>query len=138
VESGDARLLDSNILLRISKSDDLQHAAISHALHELVGQGVRLCYTCQTLALQEKRHVRLRNLSGIYAALGIPLRRPVLTLMAWEKFWSKVFVLYKAVCQGGKAAFVPNSVHEVARSPMVATAILLKSGDQHGLESCND
>jgi predicted nucleic acid-binding protein len=50
VESGDACLLDSNILLRISKSDDLQHAAISHALHELVGQGVRLCYTSQTLA----------------------------------------------------------------------------------------
>jgi predicted nucleic acid-binding protein len=48
--SGDACLLDSNILLRISKSDDPQHAAISHALHELVGQGVRLCYTSQTLA----------------------------------------------------------------------------------------
>ena len=50
MESGDACLLDSNILLRISKSDDPQHAAISHALHELVGQGVRLCYTSQTLA----------------------------------------------------------------------------------------
>jgi hypothetical protein len=35
--------------LRISKSDDPQHAAISHALHTLVGQGVRLCYTSQTL-----------------------------------------------------------------------------------------
>jgi predicted nucleic acid-binding protein len=46
---GDACLLDSNILLRISKSDDPQHAAISHALHTLVGQGVRLCYTSQTL-----------------------------------------------------------------------------------------
>jgi hypothetical protein len=31
--------------LQINKSDDLQHAAISHALHELVGQGVS-----QTLA----------------------------------------------------------------------------------------
>ena len=50
MESGDACLLDSNILLRISKSDDPQHAAISHALHELVGQGVRFCYTSQTLA----------------------------------------------------------------------------------------
>jgi hypothetical protein len=30
--SGDACLLDSNILLRISKSDDPRHAAISHAL----------------------------------------------------------------------------------------------------------
>jgi hypothetical protein len=49
VESGDACLLDSNILLRISKSDDLQHAAISHALHELVW-GVRLCYKSQSLA----------------------------------------------------------------------------------------
>ena len=47
--SGDACLLDSNILLRISKSDDPQHAAISHALRVLVGQGTRLCYTSQTL-----------------------------------------------------------------------------------------
>jgi predicted nucleic acid-binding protein len=47
---GEACLLDSNILLRISKSDDPQHAAISHALHALVGQGIRLCYTSQTLA----------------------------------------------------------------------------------------
>ena len=46
---GDACLLDSNILLRISKSDDPQHAAIGHALHALVGQGARLCYTSQTL-----------------------------------------------------------------------------------------
>jgi len=30
---GDACLLDSNILLRISKSDDPQHSAISYALH---------------------------------------------------------------------------------------------------------
>ena len=47
---GEACLLDSNILLRISKSDDPQHAAISYALHALVGHGVRLCYTSQTLA----------------------------------------------------------------------------------------
>ena len=46
---GDACLLDINILLRISKSDDPQHAAIRHALRALVGQGVRLCYTSQTL-----------------------------------------------------------------------------------------
>ena len=45
--SGDACLLDSNILLRIGKNDDPQHAAISHALHVLVGQGIRLCYTSQ-------------------------------------------------------------------------------------------
>jgi predicted nucleic acid-binding protein len=47
--SGEACLLDSNILLRISKADDPQHAAIVHALRMLVGQGVRLCYTSQTL-----------------------------------------------------------------------------------------
>ena len=34
---GEACLLDSNILLRISKSDDPHHAAISYALHALVG-----------------------------------------------------------------------------------------------------
>jgi predicted nucleic acid-binding protein len=47
--SGDACLLDSNILLRISKSDDPHHAVIRQALHVLVGQGARLCYTSQTL-----------------------------------------------------------------------------------------
>ena len=46
---GGACLLDSNILLRISKSDDPQYFAIGHALHVLVGQGRRLCYTSQTL-----------------------------------------------------------------------------------------
>jgi predicted nucleic acid-binding protein len=46
---GDACLLDSNILLRISKSDDPQQAVIGQALRVLVGQGVRLCYTSQTL-----------------------------------------------------------------------------------------
>src|SRR5258707_13321395 len=47
---GEACLLDSNILLPISKSDDPQHPAIVQALKALVGQGVRLCYTSQTLA----------------------------------------------------------------------------------------
>ena len=47
--AGDACLLDSNILLRISKSDDPQQPVIGHALRALVGQGVRLCYTSQTL-----------------------------------------------------------------------------------------
>jgi len=37
--TGAACLLDSNILLRISKSNDPQHAAISQALHALVGPG---------------------------------------------------------------------------------------------------
>jgi predicted nucleic acid-binding protein len=47
--TGAACLLDSNILLRISQSNDPQHAAISQALHALVGQGVRLFFTSQTL-----------------------------------------------------------------------------------------
>jgi hypothetical protein len=37
MSGGDACLLDSNILLRVSKSDDPRHAAISHALGALVG-----------------------------------------------------------------------------------------------------
>jgi len=36
---GNACLLDSDILLRLSKSNDPRHAAISHALRALVGQG---------------------------------------------------------------------------------------------------
>ncbi len=47
---GAACLLDSNILLRISKNDDPQQPIIGNALKALVGQGVRLCYTSQTLA----------------------------------------------------------------------------------------
>lgn len=47
---GRACLLDSNILLRISKSDDPRHPVITQALKTLVAQGVRLCYTSQTLA----------------------------------------------------------------------------------------
>jgi predicted nucleic acid-binding protein len=47
---GEACLLDSNILMRISKGDDPQHPVITQALKALVGQGVRLCYTSQTLA----------------------------------------------------------------------------------------
>ncbi|MCU1253207.1 MAG: hypothetical protein JWQ49_6236 [Edaphobacter sp.] len=46
---GGACLLDSNILLRISKSDDPQHAVIGGALRTLVGRGAPLCYTSQTL-----------------------------------------------------------------------------------------
>lgn len=47
---GEACLLDSNILLRISKSDDPQQLIIANALKVLIEQGVRLCYTSQTLA----------------------------------------------------------------------------------------
>jgi len=49
MSAGIACLLDSNILLRTSKRDDPRHAAIGHALHTLVGQRVRLCYTSQIL-----------------------------------------------------------------------------------------
>jgi predicted nucleic acid-binding protein len=44
-----AWLLDTNILLRMSKSDDPRHAMIRGALQELVAQGARLCFTSQVL-----------------------------------------------------------------------------------------
>lgn len=44
-----AWLLDTNILLRMSKSDDPHHPIISLALRSLVSQGARLCFTSQTL-----------------------------------------------------------------------------------------
>ncbi len=44
-----ACLLDSNILLRMSKGDDPYYAVIRGALHVLVAQGSRLCFTSQTL-----------------------------------------------------------------------------------------
>jgi predicted nucleic acid-binding protein len=44
-----ACLLDTNILLRISKGDDPANDSISKALHALVRDGSRLCYTSQTL-----------------------------------------------------------------------------------------
>jgi predicted nucleic acid-binding protein len=47
--AGATCLLDSNILLRISKSDDPQQPVIGHALGVLVSHDVRLCYTSQTL-----------------------------------------------------------------------------------------
>ncbi|MBZ5621280.1 MAG: PIN domain-containing protein [Acidobacteriia bacterium] len=42
-------LLDTNILLRMSKSDDPHYPMISRALRALVAQGARLCFTSQTL-----------------------------------------------------------------------------------------
>jgi predicted nucleic acid-binding protein len=57
-------LLDSNILLRISKSDDPQHAIIVKALKLLVGQGVRLCYTSQILAEFWNASTRPRDKNG--------------------------------------------------------------------------
>ena len=42
-------LVDTNILLRMSKIDDLQYPTIGGALQTLVAQGARLCFTSQTL-----------------------------------------------------------------------------------------
>jgi predicted nucleic acid-binding protein len=44
-----AWLLDTNILLRMSKSGDPHHLMISGALRALVARGARLCFTSQTL-----------------------------------------------------------------------------------------
>jgi predicted nucleic acid-binding protein len=49
MRQGKSCLLDSNILLRISKSDDPQYPAILQALRVLTEQGTSLCYTSQTL-----------------------------------------------------------------------------------------
>jgi predicted nucleic acid-binding protein len=44
-----AWVLDTNILLRMSKRDDPHHPVISEALRALAEQGARLCFTSQTL-----------------------------------------------------------------------------------------
>ncbi len=44
-----AWLLDTNILLRMSKSDDPHYATVSNALQSLVAHGARLCFTSQIL-----------------------------------------------------------------------------------------
>jgi len=44
-----AWLLDTNILLRMSKSGDPHHSMIRGALRALVARGARLCFTSQTL-----------------------------------------------------------------------------------------
>ena len=61
---GAACLLDSNILLRISKNDDPQQPIIANALKALIGQGVRLCYTSQTLAEFWNASTRPANKNG--------------------------------------------------------------------------
>ena len=42
-------LLDTNILVRMSKSGDPHYPMISRALQTLVSQGVPLCFTSQAL-----------------------------------------------------------------------------------------
>jgi predicted nucleic acid-binding protein len=60
----EACLLDSNILLRISKNGDPQQPIIANALKALIGQGVRLCYTTQTLAEFWNASTRPRDKNG--------------------------------------------------------------------------
>jgi len=62
--NSDACLLDSNILLRISKINDPHHAAINQALHVLVKQGSRLCYTSQALGEFWNASTRPANKNG--------------------------------------------------------------------------
>ena len=47
--SDEACLLDSNILLRMEKSDDPHYPVIRGAIDTLVAEGSRLCCTSQTL-----------------------------------------------------------------------------------------
>ena len=49
MSSGQACLLDSNILLRMSQRADPHYSAIRSALLILRNQGTRLCYTSQTM-----------------------------------------------------------------------------------------
>ncbi len=67
---GGACLLDSNILLRISKNDDPHHEAIGHALRILVRQGTRLCYTSQTLGEFWNASTRPLDKNGFGLSLG--------------------------------------------------------------------
>jgi len=50
-----AWLLDTNILLRMTKSDNPHHPMIGAALRALVAQGARFCFTSQTLAPVPRR-----------------------------------------------------------------------------------
>ena len=49
IGTADACLLDTNILLRMGKSDDPHYQVIRAALLALGARGLRLCYTSQTL-----------------------------------------------------------------------------------------
>jgi predicted nucleic acid-binding protein len=64
VTEGDACLLDTNILLRISTRDDPHHPVIVEALKRLVERGVRPCYTSQTLAEFWNTSTRPRDKNG--------------------------------------------------------------------------
>jgi predicted nucleic acid-binding protein len=59
-----AWLLDTNILLRMSKRDDPHHPMISEALRELVAQQARLCFTSQVLGEFWNASTRPRDRNG--------------------------------------------------------------------------
>jgi len=60
-----AWLLDTNILLRMSKSDDAHHRMISMALRILVAQDARLCFTSQILGEFWNASTRPRDQNGV-------------------------------------------------------------------------
>ena len=59
-----AWLLDTNILLRMSKSNDPHYATIRGALRALVTQGARLCFTSQILGEFWNASTRPRERNG--------------------------------------------------------------------------
>lgn len=59
-----AWILDTNILLRMSKSDDPHDPTISGALRALVAQGARLCFTSQILGELWNASTRPRDRNG--------------------------------------------------------------------------
>ena len=59
-----AWLLDTNILLRMSKSDDAHYLMISGALRILVAQEARLCFTSQVLGEFWNASTRPRDQNG--------------------------------------------------------------------------
>ena len=59
-----ASLLDSNILLRMTKNDDPHYAVVRTALQELAAQGTRLCFTSQTLGEFCNASTRPREQNG--------------------------------------------------------------------------
>jgi predicted nucleic acid-binding protein len=62
-------VLDTNILLRMSKSDDAHHPAIRDALRFLVAHGARLCFTSQILGEFWNASTRPRDQNGF--GLGV-------------------------------------------------------------------
>jgi len=57
-------LLDTNILLRMSKGDDPHYSMISEALRALVAQGARFCFTSQILGEFWNASTRPRDRNG--------------------------------------------------------------------------